>query len=76
MAVFYMVRIKRSGGAWDKGVEVKDTLDGALQSFHAQLGAYAYGNNPEVDYVCCMVVTMDGSVVKCEVDNRIPESEV
>lgn len=53
--MFYLHQIKRSGASVDKGIVVKDTLDGAKQSFHAYLGAYAYGNVETVDFVHCMI---------------------
>ena len=48
---FFLVQIKRTKGVIEKGVVVKSDLDSALQSFHAYLGAYAYGNNKDTDYV-------------------------
>ena len=29
--------------------------EAALQTYHADLGAYAYGNNADIDYVYCRV---------------------
>jgi hypothetical protein len=58
MDKFYLVQIKRTKGVIEKGVVVKDTLDAAKQSFHAYLGAYAYGNNEDTDYV--MVEILNG----------------
>lgn len=72
--MFFLVQIQRSTeGVYTKGVVVKETLDGARQSFHAYLGAYGYGNNAEVDYVQCMVIDEDGRVRDSVVDNRIEE---
>lgn len=53
--MFYLHQIKRSGTTVDKGIVVKETLDAARQSFHAYLGAYAYGNAQGVDFVHCMI---------------------
>lgn len=58
MDKYYLVQVKRTTGNIEKGVVVKDTLDAAKQSFHAYLGAYAYGNNKDTDYV--MVEILDG----------------
>jgi len=53
---FFMHRIKRStNGIFDKGIEVKDSFDEAKQSYHAYLGAYAYGHDANTDYVSCMI---------------------
>jgi len=58
MDKYYLVQIKRTKGVIEKGVVVKDTLDAAKQSYHAYLGAYAYGNNEDTDYV--MVEILNG----------------
>lgn len=52
---FFMHRIKRTDGAYDKGIEIKDTLDDAKQSYHAYLGAYAYGHDANTSFVQCMI---------------------
>lgn len=52
---FFMHRVKRTNGTYDKGIEVKDTLDDAKQSYHAYLGAYAYEHDANTDFVQCMI---------------------
>ena len=59
MDKFFLIQIKRTNGTIEKGVVVKDSLDSAKQSYHAYLGAYAYGNNENTDYV--LVQIMNGS---------------
>lgn len=59
MDKFYLIQVKRTNGTLEKGVVIKDTLDAAKQSYHAYLGAYAYGNNKDTDYV--MVYIMNGA---------------
>ncbi len=59
MDKFYLIQVKRTNGTLEKGVVIKDTLDSAKQSYHAYLGAYAYGNNKDTDYV--MVYIMNGA---------------
>ena len=60
---FFMHRIKRTGEAIDKGIEVKDSYDAAKQSFHAYLGAYAYVHDQNTDFVSCMITDMSGAVL-------------
>lgn len=73
----FLVQIQRKNGEFTKGVVVKDSLDGARQSYHAYLGAYGYGNDPTIDYVQCIVVDMYGAICDQVIDNRIPaEPEV
>ena len=50
---------------WSKGFVVKsdpnvDNEAAALQSYHAYLGAYGYGNNPDIDYVYCRFASASG----------------
>lgn len=52
---FFLHQIKHTNGTWDKGIVVKDSYEAALQSYHAYLGAYAYGQNPDTDFVSCMI---------------------
>ena len=74
---FSLVQIHRKNGAYTKGVVVHDSLDAARQGYHAYLGAYGYGHDPDIDFVECMVVDMTGIVRDSCVDNRItpPEPE-
>lgn len=63
---FFMHQIKRTGGTIDKGIVVKDTYEGAKQSYHAYLGAYAYGQSADTDFVSCMITDMYGAVLMDE----------
>lgn len=58
---FFMHRIKRTSGTIDKGIEVKDSFEDAKQSYHAYLGAYAYGQNADTDFVSCEITDMYGA---------------
>lgn len=58
MDKFYLVQVKRTNGTIEKGVVVKDSFDDAKQSYHAYLGAYAFGKDANTDYV--MVEILDG----------------
>ena len=77
---FFLHQIKRTNGTIDKGIVVKDTLEGAKQSYHAYLGAYAYGQSATTDFVSCHItdllsggmVLMNESWVKPEPE---PEEE-
>ena len=75
MNKYFLVQIKRTNETIEKGVVVKDTLDGAYQSFHTYLGAYGYGHDANTDYVCCEVIDSNCVRYKWEVDNRIPAPE-
>ena len=72
---YFLAQIKRNKEAYTKGVVVHDTLNDALNGFHAYLGAYGYGKEAGTDYVACYVMNMSGAVIKSEVDDRIPRPE-
>ena len=74
--VFFMHRIKRTDGVYDKGIEVKDlprqegetdetlskrNYEAALQSYHAYLGAYAYTHDAQTDFVSCEITDLSGA---------------
>ena len=74
--VFFMHRIKRTDGVYDKGIEVKDmtrregesdealsqrNYEAAKQGYHAYLGAYAYGQNAQTDFVSCEITDLSGA---------------
>lgn len=63
---FFMHRIKHTNDAWDKGIEIKETFEEAKQSYHAYLGAYAYGKSAETDFVQCMITDASGAVIMSE----------
>ena len=69
---YFLVQIKRTNGTYEKGVVVKDTLDGARQSYHAYLGAYGYGHDANTDYVACYILGMHGESYDMMIDDRIP----
>lgn len=52
---YFLHQIKRTNGTIEKGIVVKDTPEAALQSYHAYLGAYAYGHDANTDFVKCMI---------------------
>lgn len=66
MDKYYLVQVKRTKGTIEKGVVVKDSLDEVRQSYHAYLGAYAYGKDTNTDYV--MVEILDGTGLGIQAD--------
>lgn len=72
--VYFLHQIKhnKTTDTWDKGIVVKsaegeDNYAAAKQSYHAYLGAYAYGHDPNTDYVQCQITNMVGAIIpKCE----------
>lgn len=75
MEKYFLVQVKHTNDAWEKGVVVKDTLDSARQSFHAYLGAYGFGQSANTDYVAVYIIDMNGNYLDGCIDNRIPVEE-
>ena len=72
---YFLHQIKRTNGTFDKGIVVKDTYEAAKQSYHAYLGAYAYGQNPETDFVSCMITEALSELVLMHEQWMKPEPE-
>lgn len=56
----------KTNNTWFKGIVIKDTPNvdnesAALQTYHAFLGAYGYGNNADIDYAYCRVSAMNNA---------------
>ena len=75
MDKFFLVQIKRTKGVIEKGVVVKDSMDAAAQSYHAYLGAYAFGNNKDTDYVMVQILDSKGLGLKGEYWEPAPSPE-
>ena len=79
--IYFMHRIKHAKDEWDKGIEVKaggttrENLEAAKQSFHAYLGAYAYGKDKDTDFVACYITDTRGNRVLWELWDGRPEPE-
>lgn len=73
MNYFFLVQIRRTNGAIEKGVVVKDTYNAACQSYHAYLGAYAFGKETNTDYVLVQILNSEGLGMKGEVWKAEPE---
>lgn len=70
---FFLVQIKHTNGNWEKGVVVKNSLDGARQSYHAYLGAYGYGHDTGTDYVAVQIFSDAGATFDFTIDDRRQE---
>ena len=69
MELFILTQVKRTNGTVEKGAVIKNTLDAVLQSYHAYLGAYAYGHDANTDYVLSEVMDANGIRLAFEVWN-------
>jgi len=58
---YFMHRIQRSNGSFQKGVEVHDTMDSAILAFWGRM-KLGYGKTDN-DYVSCKITDENGNVV-------------
>lgn len=63
---YFLHQVKHTSGSFDKGIVIKETFEAAKQGFHAYLGAYAYGQHTETDFVSCMITDLYGVVLMSE----------
>lgn len=77
MAEVFMARAKRNAttGVWEKGLEVRTSLEDAKQGFHAYMAAYAYDHDQNTDKVNCLVFDQDNIVRIGEVWERAQVTE-
>ena len=73
---FFLEQVKHTNNVWEKGVVIKDTLDGARQSYHAYLGAYGYGHDPQTDYVLVQIIGDNGATYDMTIDDRREPAQV
>lgn len=69
---YFLHQAKRTSGNYDKGIVVKDSYEAAKQGYHAYLGAYAYGQSAQTDFVQCMITDMSGNVFMSETWKAAP----
>lgn len=59
---FFLHQIRVGKTTTSKGVVIHDTLDDAKQGYHAYLGAYVYGHDPDAIFVEAMITDIDNSI--------------
>lgn len=72
---YFLHQIKHTNNVWDKGIVVKDTYEAAKQGYHSYLGAYAYGQNAQTDFVSVAVSDSNGTVLMQESWKAAPVEE-
>lgn len=58
----FFVHEIRTGEESFKGIVICDTFDAAKQTYHAFLGAYAYGHDAKTDFVQAMITDKNGTI--------------
>lgn len=62
----FFVHEARLGATSQKGIVICDTEDEAKQTYHAYLGAYAYGHDPNTTFCQAMITDTDGAILQPE----------
>lgn len=62
----FFVHEIRMGEETFKGIVICDNYDAAKQTYHAFLGAYAYGHDANTDFVQAMITDKNGSTLFSE----------
>jgi hypothetical protein len=66
---FFLHQIKHTNGTFEKGIVVKtdgtsrENFEAVKQSYHAYLGAYAYGHDEKTDFVSCFITDLSGNLI-------------
>ena len=73
---FFLHRIQKENGTISKGIEVHDTLDGAILSYHGRM-KLAYGANPAITFMDCKITDGNGAIIgkNNETYNAEPDAE-
>lgn len=75
MPFFVNQKKHKTNDTWDNNAHTKETFNEAMHQFHAFMSTYAYGQDQTVDYASCSVEDVAGTIIKNEVDNRLPVPE-
>ena len=54
---YFMHRIQKENGSFSKGIEIHDTLDSAILSYHGRM-KLAYGANPAITFMDCKITVI------------------
>lgn len=65
---YFLTRIRRTNGVYDKGTETHTDYDEAMGAFYAYIGAYGFGRNEGTDFCTAYItdVYSDGFIVKAK----------
>lgn len=62
---FFLHRIRKDNDVYITGIEVHDTLESAIQSFHSQMKmAYDNPSYPNMTFISCMVTNENDEIVQ------------
>ena len=73
--MYFLHQIKHTNGAYEKGIVIKDTFELAKQGYHAYLGAYAYGQQAQTDFVSVAISDTNGTILMAETWQKAVEPE-
>lgn len=64
MENYFLHRIQKENGSFNKGIEVHDNLDDAIRSFWGRMKtAYSNPQNPGMTFVSCKITDASGGII-------------
>lgn len=63
MEKYFLHRIQKENGTFNKGVEVHNTLDSAKLAFWGRM-KLAYGKNPAITFMSCKITDSNGNTLR------------
>lgn len=73
--MYFVIQKRHGTGGWSNAIVKKENENEARLQLHGYMFTYAYGKDPELDYVACDIQTLDGRIIKSEIDNRMAPAE-
>lgn len=69
--MYFVIQKRHGTGGWSNAIIKKESENEARLQLHGYMFTYAYGKDPELDYVACDIQTLDGRIIKSEIDDRM-----
>lgn len=69
--MFFIIQKRHGTGGWSNAIVRKDTLNEAMLQLYGYMFTYAYGKDDTLDHVSCHIQTLDGRIIKGEIDDRM-----
>ncbi len=69
--MYFVIQKRHGSGGWSSAIIVKPDLNAAMLQLHGYMFTYAYGKDADLDYASCHIQTLDGRIIKSEIDNRM-----
>ena len=69
--MYFVIQKRHGTGGWSNAIIKKESENEARLQLHGFMFTYGYGKDADLDYVSCDIQTIDGRIIKSEIDNRM-----